>query len=100
MKRINFYQMSNSEIEKIRTEKNTELVDLMNKTCFEHMKIYFGNGKGVNDSPLKTLTANVDGVIITATEERKRYSYRWHKRVWHYAINGVSVTRHKLFRYL
>jgi hypothetical protein len=97
MKRMNFYLLTQSEIDKLTTPENKELIDLLSRTCHEWKKTYFGQA---GNPEIKTLTAKVQGTIITATTVYKRYSYRWHKITWQYAINSVTVTRHKLYKYL
>src|SRR3972149_8048459 len=97
MKRTSFYLAKNSDIESLKAPENSELIDLLRKSCHEQMKTYFGNGKNAKRGELKRLTANVNGKKIEAVANIIIYSYRWHKLVWSYFIDNTKVTRHKLF---
>ena len=73
--------------------QNVNLATLLDLTQFEQMKVYMGNGKNAVRGTVKKLQAKTKGITVKAECNVVVYSYRWHKLVWTYYINGEIVNR-------
>ena len=58
---------------------------------------YWGNGKnGYYGGEM--IIAEVENHTIAAEDEIRRYSYRWHKRLWCYEIDGQKFYHRSTFK--
>ncbi len=97
MKAINLSNYTNAQIEALINDDNASIINALNMSSFEHRKSYFGNGKNATRGELYNLTITHNGHVVNFIKRVVVYSYRWHKAVWSYKIDGQFVRRNAIW---